>query len=150
MLFFPYKLDLNLHRFPFITLLVCLICIAVYYFQVQSNIAISDVALTFCTNSSKGSFGLILDKVTGSHSIDSCLNLISAIHSTGRPDKMILSLAEQSDVIHSLGKSASVQFIAQSLGDLYSRFDAIAPISLTAQLMYDPRSFRLEIGRAHF
>ena len=144
MLFFPYKVDLNLNRFPIITLFVCLICITVYYFQVRSEIAIKDVALTFCTNSSQGSFGLILQKVVGSNSIEACTNLINVIHSTGRPDKMILKLAEQAELVHSLGKSDSIEFLIESLGDLYANFKQIAPPSLTAQLMYDPRTFRVD------
>ncbi|MFV2056755.1 MAG: rhomboid family intramembrane serine protease [Thiohalomonadales bacterium] len=69
---------------------------------------------------------------------------MNIIHTTSRPDKMILNLAERADPVHSLNKSDSVQFIADSLGDLYANFESTAPDSLTAKLMYDPRSFRLD------
>lgn len=143
MLFFPYKVDLDLKRLPVITLLVVLICITVFVLQIKSNLAVNKAAIQFCAKSLEGSIGFVLHKVAGGHGLEHCVTVISTIHHSNRPDKVILSFAENAEMVTVLRRKDSVQFIAESLQTLYSSFKADAPASLTAQLIYDPRSFQV-------
>jgi len=142
MFFIPYRVDFDLPRLPMVTVFICALCCIIFIFQLFSSLRVNKSAIQFCAQSDKGSFAFVLDKIaSGENSLDTCVDLIMAIHTSNRPDRVILHIAESAEGVELLEKSQSVDFLVQALGDLYKIYQVEAPISLTAQLMYDPRSF---------
>ena len=63
MLFFPYAPDVNLFRFPILTLAVCLACVTVTYFQYADDRHVTRTIDRFCSEKAPRSFQLALWKI---------------------------------------------------------------------------------------
>lgn len=128
------------------TLLVCALCISIYYQQVTRDIAISHAALSFCNKSSDDRLlNLVVEKITGARGAQRCADTLMTIHSSSHPQQMINELANNATEFETLSFQKGSEFINEVLYDKYSEFARQAPPSITAQLMYEPRSF--EIGK---
>jgi len=142
MFFLPYRADFDLPRWPWMTISIAVMCCVIFIMQLFSGFKIDKSAIQFCAQSDKGSFAFVLDNIAaGENALDTCVSLISAIHSSNRPDRVILRIAETAQGLDMLEKRQNVDFLVQALTDLYQIYQADAPVSLTARLMYDPRSF---------
>ena len=143
MLFFPYKVDINLKRLPLLTILVCIACLTVYYFQYKNNVTIERAAIKFCENNKEKLFGTVVEKITAAKSARNCAKLIYSIHIADKPDQKILSLAEDYHVFDALNFAQGKSLVVTILTEEYEKFKNSVPPSLTAQLFYVPRSFSL-------
>jgi len=141
MLFFPYKVDINLKRLPLLTILVCVICLVVYYFQYTNNLIIEKAAIRFCETNKEKLFGVIVEKITAEKSVRNCAKLIYSIHIDDKPQQKILALAENYHVFDSLNFAQGQSLVITILNEEYDKFRKAAPQSLTAKLYYAPGSF---------
>ncbi|KPJ87984.1 MAG: hypothetical protein AMJ53_17400 [Gammaproteobacteria bacterium SG8_11] len=141
MLFFPYKVDINLKRLPLLTILVCIVCLVVYYFQYTNNRAIEKTAIKFCENNKDKLFAVVVEKITTAKTVRNCAKLIYSIHINDKPQLKILGLAEDYHVFDSLNFAQGQSLVTTVLNEEYGKFKKIAPQSLTTQLYYVPGSF---------
>ena len=144
MLFFPYKVDINLKRLPLLTILVCIACLVIYYFQYQNNIAIEKSSIKFCQTNKEKLFWVIVDKITGDKSVRNCAKVIYSIHNSPKAEQKILSIAEDYHVFDSLNFAQGKALIIDILNEEYGNFRKSTPESLTAQLYYVPGSFSIK------
>ena len=146
MLFIPFKVDLDLHRFPFLTILICIACIGIFMQQQSNRVAIQDSVVTFCKKQSSDSrFGLVLEKVQGKRSLGACAQLIYGISKSEKPKAEIERLASNADKIDAFPVSYSRQYILESLTQKFTLFDNTnPPHDLTEKLMYAPESFNIK------
>ena len=143
MLFFPYKVDIDLNRLPVVTILICLICCGIYILQYSSERAVTNSALEFCKQKHQVKLNLVLERVVGHGDLLACVKLFSSLHNNSNPKNVISLLAERSGTISSLDFARSKILIVNTLSDNYTEFSRQAPSSLTAELMYDPQSLSL-------
>lgn len=141
MLFFPYKVDINLKRIPVITILVCLLCLTVYYYQFTNNTAIEQSAVSFCKKNNEKLFGIIVQKITGKNTARNCAKLLYSIHINPKPRHRISSLAEEYHVFDSVNFAKGKEIVINILNKEYGKFKKSVPISLTTKLYYAPSSF---------
>lgn len=126
------------------TLLVCALCMSIYYQQVSRDIAISHAALQYCKkNSDDHLLNLIVEKITGQRNVQRCVDTLITIHSSSNPQQLINELASNATEFESLTFQKGTDLINDVLYDKYSEFARKAPPSITAQLMYEPRSFEV-------
>ena len=78
-MFLPYRTDLEFTRIPVVAWLVCMICIAVFYQQQQSERGITDRAEAFCRQDHPRLFWVTLKKLTGEQVEDACPQLLAWI-----------------------------------------------------------------------
>ena len=140
MLFFPYKVDINLKRLPILTILVCIVCLVVYYFQYQNNRVIERAAIKYCESNKEKLFGVVVEKITGERSVRNCAKLIYSIHVSEAPQFKIQSLAEDYHVFDSLNFSQGQALVVSILDEEYAKYRKTVPQSLTSQLYYTPGS----------
>lgn len=142
MFLIPYRVDFNLPRLPLMTILIIVLCVGIFILQLVSSFRVNKSAIHFCAQSDEGSFGFVLDKIaSGQNALDTCVNFIMAVHTSNRPDKVILHIAESAQGVSFLQRQQNVDFLVNALSDLYHIYKTDAPASVTAELMYDPRSF---------
>lgn len=141
MLFFPYKVDINLKRIPVITIMVCLLCLAVYYYQVTNNARIEQSAVKFCENNDEKLFAVIVKKITGANTARNCAKLLYSIHINPKPSQRIVSLAEEYHVFDAVNFAQGKELVNNILSKEYGKFRKSVPTSLTTQLYYAPRTF---------
>lgn len=141
MLFFPFKVDLDLRRVPFATLLICALCLSIYYQQFSSERAVRDAATVYCSKNHEQLFHLVIEKVTGTRGVKQCVDTMLAIHTSAHPQQTIHELASNAIEFESLSFDKGNALINEKLFDKYREFRGKAPQSLTSRLMYAPRSF---------
>jgi membrane associated rhomboid family serine protease len=141
MLFFPYKVDINLRRLPLLTIVICMLCLAVYYFQYKNNLQVERAALKFCEANKEKLFGVVVGKITPPKSARNCAKLMYAIHISEKPQEKIASLADDYHVFDSLNFAQGTELVSNILTEEYGKFQKTAPRSLTSQLFYTPQSF---------
>ena len=141
MIFFPYKVDLDLRSIPLVTLLVCALCIAIFFQQFTRDMAINKAATTYCKQGHQRTFLLVIEKITGGRSVDQCVQTLMTIHNSTDPQQLIADLADQAKHFNSLSIERGRTLISDVLSDKYFEFRRQAPPSLTTQLVYEPGSF---------
>jgi membrane associated rhomboid family serine protease len=141
MLFFPYKVDINLKRLPLLTILVCIACMAIYYFQYKNNVIVERAAIKFCEANKEKLFSVVVEKITSARTVRNCAKVIYSIHVSDDPELRIQSLAEDYHVFDTLNFAQGRTMVSNILNEEYDKFRKTAPASLTSQLYYVPGSF---------
>jgi len=146
MLFIPFKVDLNLHRIPLLTILISIACIFIFTQQQSSYTAIEKSVVSFCKGQSTDSrFGLVLEKVQGERSLGACAQLIYGIFKSDEKKKEIAALADDADKIDAFPADYSRQYINEKLSEKYALFhETNQAHDLTDKLMYVPDSFNIK------
>ena len=102
MIFFPYKVDLDLRHIPLVTLLICALCIAVFYQQFSRDLAIHKAATSYCKQGHERSFLLVIEKITGGRGVDQCAQTLMTLHNSTHPQQIIGELADKAAEFDSL------------------------------------------------
>ena len=146
MFFIPFKVDLDLHRLPLLTLLICIACTAIFMQQQASYVAVQNSVVTFCEEQSDDSrFGLVLEKIQGERSLGACVQLIYRLFSTKEPIKEIEKLSNDANKIDAFPEDYSRQYINENLSTKFALFkESNPPQDLTEKLMYAPGSFNIK------
>jgi len=141
--FLPYRADLEFTRTPFITLLVCLVCIVVFFKQQQSDRDITQTAAKYCSQEHPRRFWLTMTKLAGERADTACPNIMSAIHTSGHPHEVIHRLAERARPWDLMSAAESRAYTVQQLEYAYGDFESSVKPSLTEELAYDPTSYNV-------
>ncbi len=144
MLFFPYKIDLDLHRIPFVTFFVCLLCLLLYSYQFSTDWRIKQAAIDYCQYYQRGLLELVIEKVTGEKSTTACASTLQSIRLSAAPDKVIYAMAQGQHSEDRLDDAERVSLINEVLHKHYDQFQKNTIGSFTAELIYEPRSFRID------
>lgn len=146
MFFIPFKVDLDLHRFPFLTILISIACIMIFMQQQASYVAIQKSVVTFCEEQGDDTrFGLVLEKVQGERSLGACAQLIYSVFKSEEPTKEIDELAKNAGKIDAFPADYSRQYINENLNKKYASFqENNTAHDLTEKLMYAPGSFNIK------
>jgi membrane associated rhomboid family serine protease len=145
MLFIPFKVDLALHRFPLLTMLVCIACIVIFMQQQANFAAIEQSVVYYCNSQAEDShLGLVLEKVHGERSLGACANIIYSLFTSKQRDKDLDTLADEAERIEAFPADYSRQFIREKLSATYAGFEKQNTAhDLTQKLMYAPDSFKI-------
>lgn len=143
MLIFPYKADVDLGRWPVMTLAVCAVCIYVFVQQLLSEHAYATALNDFCAHDIARDERIILrylDKPYD-HYCQALLDIRAA------PDRKqaILQLAANSLPMPFYSNPADGRdYIYALLTDSSRRFERAIPHNLTDDLHYDPKTLNLK------
>lgn len=144
MLFFPFKVDLNFNRIPYLTIFVCLLCVLVYLRQGATFETIQESAQQYCHQDHDRMFWLVVDKVYGEKTAEACADIIYLIHTSKKPSKEIYDLAEKAEVFDSRTEASSRAIIYNVLEEKYNEYkQSGVSRDLTSMLMYEPQSYHL-------
>jgi len=144
MLFFPYRVDIDLKRLPIITLFICLLCIYIYYQQSVSEIAINKSAAEYCQKKQPRIFLLVVKKLTQSDDISACVVILRSLHTNSNPQNIINKLVDHAEAFDSMSTIRSREIMVDTLENNYGDFKKHAPQSLTAKLMYEPSTLAVQ------
>jgi membrane associated rhomboid family serine protease len=145
MLLFPYKADVDLGRWPVLTLIVCAVCIWVFARQAISEHKYSEALSDFCNRQVTRDELLVLRYVTDDPEQHYC-NLMLEIRDAPDPKRAMLDLAESAKPTPFYrNKSDSTDYIYSVLSESSRRFERAVPKNLTDELHYDPNT--LNVGR---
>jgi len=139
MLFFPYKLDISLYRIPFLTLLVCLVCVATFTSQVRSSGTFERNLATYCSQGADVNLRAILDSIDDAELGAGCANVFMGLRESPDRDAKIAQLADE---VRGLDfyrdKQQDLQYKRAALLAGLNDFEALVPAQLTDKLAYQP------------
>ncbi len=144
MLFFPYRVDIDLKRLPIFTIFVCFLCIFIYYQQSISERAVNNYASKYCQQKQSKVFLLVVKKIVNSDDVSACITLLQSIHTNSNPQNTIYKLVDQAETFSSMSITKSRELAYNTLFKIYSDFSKRAPESLTAKLMYAPATLSID------
>lgn len=141
MFFMPFKVDLLLHRMPIVTILICLLCIGVYYGQAKNEVAVQQAGESFCQDKGEVMWRMVLEKTIGSTGQEACQEMMWEIHLSDTPEQVIEQFAAKGAVIADVTRTADVKLKRQVIEDRYAAFERRVPKYDTQQLWYQPESW---------
>ena len=141
MLFFPYKFDLSLSKIPFLTILVCLLCTAVYTQQFRNESEFQKKSLYYCAANLSTVEQMAMEKTFGDASPGTCINLMFELELSNEPETVIKEYAEQSNKFAGFNEADSRIYIEDFLLEKYSGYKRSVPTLNTKALWYVPDSW---------
>jgi membrane associated rhomboid family serine protease len=142
MLFFPYKLDISLYRLPYLTVLVCLICLATFLSQQKSATDFVRNLHAYCADETDANLHAMLQNIEDAQVGAGCANVFMAIRESHDHDQEIATLARE---IHGLDfyrdKDKDIQYKEDALHSGFVNFETLVPRQLTEKLAYGSARF---------
>src|SRR5581483_4762877 len=144
MLFFPYRLDVNLYRIPFFTALVCVVCLATFLSQVKSAHTFGRDIADYCAHETDANLHAILDAIDDAEIPRGCANVLMGIRETKDHDATIERLAhEVRGLDFYVDKTQDIAYKHSAIKYGYDEFASIVPKELTDRLAYRPDGFNV-------
>ncbi len=143
MLFLPFKADLNLFRFPFITIAICILCLLIYNNQFLNERKVLKNGISFCEEPGPQMWRMVLDRTLGDAGAESCAKMMWKIHLSDQPQREIDAFATQGKPLLGLTPEANVAYKSEVIGDRYQSFQAQVPKYETQALWYQPKSWNV-------
>ena len=141
MLFFPLKFDRPLNHVPFLTILVCLVCLVIYGMQYANERQYVTDIENFCHAERSTMERMAMDKALGSHDAGSCLSLMHGLSLSDEPTAVLEAYATHAEKFAGLTEEGSRNYVHSFLTDMYGRFRREVPPLTTTALWYEPQSW---------
>jgi len=141
MLIVPYKADLNHDRIPFITLLVMVLCLAIYTNQSMNEEKFVQASEDFCAEKSSVLFRLVLKNATGSSGQNACLETMVNAHLSDDQRQYIKDLVQKGKPLSGYTVAKGNAISEQVLWGRYQDYTDVTPAYETRQLWYMPESW---------
>ena len=141
MLFMPYRPDIGLDQIPFVTILVCLICLVIYADQSVNETKVIAASEAYCGQNKPLIFRLVLERSVGSSNPDACNAVMREIHLATDKQQAIADIAANGKAIPGYSKQKSESYISAILAKQYLEYTGVVPLYATQQLWYEPQSW---------
>lgn len=145
-MFLPYKVDGDFSRLPFVTIVIMLICIAVFIQQNESNSEFQRAAISFCNDphSIDRSTMIVLRTLQHGEKAHPC-SVFFEIRKASASEEAIHKLAEEAKPMHLFqNRSDEIQYVYDVLSGAYRNFERSLPRNLTEDLQYSPQQLKLK------
>jgi len=143
MFFVPLRVDLTLSRIPFLTILICIVCLSVFYSQYKNWQEINQASIEFCEKSQGRVFDMIVMKTYQVAGRDGCLNFIAEVLQAEDSTIAIKKVADRVPGFSAVEKARSKKLIHERLTKKYQVYESSVVKNFTAELMYWPKSYNI-------
>ncbi len=141
MFFLPFRMDSRKKGLPLITVLICLICIGVYWEQVSQDKAYYKAIERYCGYEIRREVVAALQAVKHKDSGNYCQEVFEEVRESERPVNKLKELADQAKPTGLFATAEDdAAYLFLRLNEGYRAFQARVPKLLTRDLSYDPRN----------
>ncbi len=145
MMFFPYRVDLDLKRIPWVTLLVCIACISIFLQQLDSHQRYVGAVNEFCQHSLERPTRLILKRFEKIGLPGDCAWLFTSIREAQDTDAQMRDLSSMaSDPRIFADRNRERAYVYQELVSSFAKFESLVPLNLTDEYSYDPLQIQVK------
>lgn len=145
MIFFPYRVDMELRRLPLVTLAVCIICVYVFLQQLHSYAQYQNAITTFCNQQLDKKTRVILRQLTEQQGNPPCADIFLAIRESDNPEIAIQTLVSQAAPLNLFkSREEELEYMLKGLRDAYHRFERNVPANLTDELQFNPTELKIK------
>lgn len=144
MLFLPYRIDSRKQGIPLITVLVCVVCIVVYWHQVSADTRYVESVEQFCFKDLNRRTIDLLRHVAHLQGGNPCYEVFTDLRQAEDSEARLRQMIDEAEP---LGLFASPQddydYLYAEVGNAYQEFERVVPRHLTSDLAYDPRDLKI-------
>ena len=142
MFFLPYRLDARRRGIPFLTILICLLCIFVYWQQYSADRHYYESIERFCQYDLSKREVAWLNRVPSKFEGNRCAPVLETIRDSEDAAAEIKRLARIAKPIKLYdSKRENIRHVERELGSIYRKFERDVPRHLTSDLAYDPKEW---------
>lgn len=143
MFLLPFKFDLELGRFPLLTVLICIVCLVVYARQHANEIEFLDRTDAFCRRVSSRTEEIMLEKLVSAAGVATCGDLVLEVGLTEDEDReaTVARLIAASEPYAGFSRADSAVYMEQLFHSFYDRYTRSVPPLTTKALWYHPHSW---------
>ena len=141
MIFMPYAAELDLYRFPGVTVLICLLCVGIYYAQDNNQGAVFVETEIFCERQQPRMYRMVMKKVMGEVSERACAHLMLSTHFAKDREEHVTNIAKDAGKFAGLSKETSQEYAKTLIEEQYQAYERYIPDDLTEKLWYEPQSW---------
>lgn len=143
-MFFPYRAQIALHRFPIVTVAISLLCIAIYTAQSINEYSIVKSTMSFCDGQRRDrDFVQMLSRITGSTDTAHCATLLFSVYRSKNEKDEIARLAQRVRTVPGVANAEQHTFYGDILLEAYRSYRRTLPSHLSARLWYPPESWNV-------
>lgn len=146
MLFLPLKGDLPSPYIPYLTVIIILLCIFLYWKQEKSDEVVAQKVEQFCAVQDGRVHNIIMSKLAeGSElSVESvCGAVISAMHFSNDKEYTLNKIVEFAPKFTIMSEEETTRYIEGHLRELYGVFASSTSKTLTQRLQYSPQNYNV-------
>ncbi len=141
MIFFPYRVDLSLHRLPYATIAVSVLCLLVFYHQFHNSQAVQRDTYWFCQRDAPRLFRMVMNNTYGHYTERDCVDLMWGIRMSDDPEDYINKVVGKGQPLKGFEAASARVYAAQLVHDEYTEFERRVPPYDTKELWYKPDSW---------
>ncbi len=145
MFFLPYRVDLELLRTPFVTVLICIVCLLVFQMQMKNAIKIDEMTYVYCQGANSRIFQMTLKKLDFSKvrytAGSRCEELLRELLVADDVDAKINEVVANARLFEGLSRADSQAYAADVIREQFRSYQRRVPADLTGRLEYDPASW---------
>ncbi len=144
MLFFPFRADIRLSRFPLLTILISLLCLFIYWQQVQSNEELMAYTQQFCNEQTSRKHKVIMQKLADAHQYkgeDICRSVFMTLNYVEDRESFIKEMAAETSSFTGRSLIDTHNKITVYIYQKLKEYDQHAPDDLSNLLSYKPDSY---------
>lgn len=140
-MFLPIKPDFPLPRFPWLTALVCLVCVLVYVQQSRNWSEYQYEAIGYCEVPRSRLTDIVLQQISATEDGNPCLETLLAIDYADDPDAAIRELADHVRPLAGFDPAESRDYVVNMLTEEFRRYRIAVPAVPDRNLAYHSASW---------
>ena len=143
MFFLPYKMDSRKAGLPLFTVLICIICVFVYWQQYSEDQRHYRAIHDFCVVKLERSTASIVDSLSDYKGPSACYDVFESVRQAPDAEQKLWELAEQAPQSSFFSQQDSRTYIYKELLASYQLYEYEVPGLLTMDLAFDPNNIDL-------
>lgn len=146
MFFFPFRADIKLSKFPFLTIIICIACLLIYWQQAKSEHEIEVYSNSFCEQEKSRIHSIIMQKISKASNYPEeamCSAVYLSINYSSDPAARIAEITATTTKFSSKSVKKSHAYINDYLTKKATEFNMGVPSNLSKKLYYKPDSFNV-------
>ena len=141
MFFLPFKFDMELYRLPFVTILICVLCLGIYWGQHANEREYFTKTENFCATPRSTVERMMLEKVTRNVGSEACLEVVSTLSLAEDRDAATDEFVAQSEPFAGYSEKDSREYTELLITRIYDSYRRAVPPLETKELWYHPHSW---------
>lgn len=142
-MFLPYRADIQLFRFPYLTVAIMVICCAVYFTQYHSRNQFHTYTANYCDYNMERIVRRVLQKVYGSDDAESCYRFLVETYAAADDRKAINDYVTKAEAFASLSNVESRKLVRKTLTRFYGDYELYVPKDVTSRYWYNPEQWSI-------
>ncbi len=144
MWFFPYRLDVSLYQIPFLTIMVCLVCIGTFLSQIKSSKQFESNLMNYCSGELDANLRAMLNSIDDASTGRGCANVFMALRESKDRDAKIKQLASEVNGLEFYQNNEDdIRYKESAIRYGYEQFESLVPQELTDQIAYQPDRYNV-------